>query len=52
MGDWFFSIIAVTPMAIVAAIHLDGWLLLAVLAAGFWWARVVEYAAKREARDD
>lgn len=53
MMDWFYSAVAVTPMAYLVALLFDAsdWQMWALLAAAFWWVRVIEYAAKREARD-
>jgi hypothetical protein len=49
MRDWFYSVVAVTPMAMLVAslFDVDDWQLWALLVAGFWWVRVIEYAATR-----
>lgn len=51
MRDWLNSAIAVTPMAFLVGSLFDAtdWQMWALFTAAFWWARVIEHAAKEGA---
>jgi hypothetical protein len=53
MRDWIYSFIAVAPMGLLVTSIFDvtDWQTWALLTAAFWWARVIEFAAKEAPHD-